>query len=46
MVNWACFAMGGMDLIAGGFILFGFYEHFLGIILGIAMIIKGGISFI
>jgi hypothetical protein len=46
MVDWSCFAMGGMDLIAGGLILFGFNEHFLGIILGIVMIIKGGISFI
>jgi hypothetical protein len=38
--------MGIADIIAGGIIIFGFGGHLLGILFGIAMIVKGGMSFI
>jgi hypothetical protein len=46
MADILCTIMGIMDIIAGGLILLGFGKNILGIIFGIAMIGKGGFSFI
>jgi len=46
MTDLPCVIMGLIDIIAGGLIILGFGAHFLGILFGITMIIKGGFSFI
>jgi hypothetical protein len=38
--------MGIADILAGAVILIGFSEHLVAILFGLAMIIKGGVSFI
>jgi hypothetical protein len=38
--------MGITDILAGGFIIWGFGTHFFGILFGIIMITKGGMSLI
>ena len=46
MADILCIIMGLMDVIAGILILLGFGNHTLGILFGIVMIGKGGMSFI
>jgi uncharacterized membrane protein YphA (DoxX/SURF4 family) len=46
MKDVLCTIMGIMDVLAGLLIIFGFWSHILGIILGISMIGKGISSFI
>jgi len=46
MTDLLCIIMGIIDIIAGILILLGFGNNILGIILGIAMIAKGMVSFI
>jgi hypothetical protein len=38
--------MGVVDIIAGILVILGFGSHLLGILFGIIMLVKGGISFI
>jgi hypothetical protein len=44
MPDALCFVMGGLDVLVGLVLLFNF-SNILIIMLGIAMLIKGGISF-
>lgn len=46
MADMGSVVMGIADVIAGALILFAFGHHTLGIIFGILMIGKGGISFV
>ena len=46
MADALCITMGIVDIIAGIFIILGFGHNLLGILFGIIMIGKGGISFI
>ncbi len=46
MTDTLCIIMGIADIVAGGLILLGFGSHLLGILFGIIMIVKGGMSFI
>jgi hypothetical protein len=46
MADTLCIVMGVMDILAGILIILGFGSSILGIIFGIAMIGKGGFSFI
>jgi len=45
MPDFACSVMGGLDILVGAILLFSFSNIFI-IILGIAMLVKGGISFL
>jgi hypothetical protein len=46
MADLLCAIMGIADMLAGGLIIFSFFGNFLGMLFGIIMITKGGISFI
>ena len=46
MADPLCTLMGIADIIAGLLIIFGFGMNSLAIVFGLAMIIKGGMSFI
>jgi len=45
MPDFLCYLMGGLDVLAGLILLFSFSNVFF-TLLGIAMLIKGGISFL
>lgn len=46
MTDALCCIMGIADIIAGGLIMYGLGFNTFAIVFGVAMIIKGGISFI
>jgi hypothetical protein len=46
MADTLCIIMGIVDIVAGVLIFLGFGNNILGILFGVVMIIKGGISFI
>lgn len=41
-----CKIMGGIDIAAGGIIMYGFGFNTFSIVIGIIMIVKGGISLV
>ena len=46
MGDFLCKIMGGIDIIAGCFIMYGFKFNFFSIVFGIIMLIKGLISLV